>query len=353
MRAAYLQAPFRVEYRELPEPHPGHGEVLLRPLLVGICGTDLQHARRLARTWERFGHEATAEVLDVGPGVLDLGPGDLVACQGSSGCGFCAGCMTGRPDQCENRHLARFLGYFAERAAVDRRNLWKLDGLSSRAGILLEPLGISMDLVRLAEVTLGSMVVVVGPGPIGMMAVRLAKLRGARRVIVVGVAPDVPRFPLCHRLGADHCIDAGSGDPVDAVLDLTNGRGAHAVIDTATIASVPDALRMCAFGGRVAFAGESSALAEEARPAADGPGAGCVPIDVNWLHLNRLELRGSYAVPNSSLPLGQALLCDGLLPVDEIVSHVFPFAALRDALVYVDERRGNVVKAAVDVTTWE
>ena len=110
--------------------------------------------------------------------------------------------MMGRTDVCENRHLARFIGYFAERAAVSRRNVWKLDGLPTRAGVLLEPLGISMDLVRLAEVEPGSIVVVVGPGPIGLMAIRLARLRGARRIIVVGIAPDVQRFALCHELDA-------------------------------------------------------------------------------------------------------------------------------------------------------
>ncbi|HSR24561.1 MAG TPA: zinc-binding dehydrogenase [Candidatus Eisenbacteria bacterium] len=295
-------------------------------------------------------YEATGEVLEVGPGVVDLRPGDVVACQGTSACGFCDGCMVGRLERCRNRHLARFLGYFAERVVVNRRNVWRLDGISTRAGVLLEPMGVAMDLVRLAEVEPDSVVVVVGPGPIGIMAGRLARLRGARRLFFVGVTRDLPRFPLCCELGADACIDADAQDPVQAVFELTNGRGADAVIDTATIDSVPVALRMCAFGGRVAFAGESTAVPEEARPAAGEAGPGSVPIDVNWLHLNRLELRGSYAVPLCSLPLGHALLSDGLLDVERLVTHVFPFGDLREALVAVDERRGDVIKAAIEVT---
>ena len=78
-----------------------------------------------------------------------------------------------------------------------------------------------------------------------------------------------------------------------------------------------------------------------------------MPIDVNWLHLNRLELRGSYAVPNSSLPLGQALLCDGLLPVEKLVTHIFSFPALRQGLLSVDRRDDGIVKAAVDVGAWD
>ena len=349
MRAAFLQAPFRVEFRAVPESRPGPGEVLLRPRLVGICGTDIQHARRLAQTWQRFGHEATAEVLEVGQGVTDLVPGDVVACQGSSACGFCERCMLGRVDECRNRHLARFLGYFAELVVVNRRNLWRLDGLSPRAGVLLEPLGISMDLVRLSRLAPDSVVVLVGPGPIGLMAIRVAKLRGARRLFVVGLATDAERFPLCRELGADACVTAEECDPVEWVLAMTDGRGADAVINTATVGSVPAALAMCAFGGRVVFAGESTATAEEARPKPDSFSAGCVPIDVNWLHLNRLELRGSYAVPNGFLPLGNALIGDGLLPVEKLVTHVFPFDDLRDALLAVHERRDGVVEAAIEV----
>src|SRR5262249_8945593 len=119
-------------------------------------------------------------------------------------------------------------------------------------------------------------------------------------------------------------------------------------LDTATIASVPTALEMCAFGGRVVFVGELTTTPENVR-CPMRRAAGRIPVDVNLLHLNRLSLIGSYAVPNSLLPLGHALLSDGLFPVDEIVSHVLPFDQLDSALRLVDERRDGVVKALIQV----
>src|SRR6266508_6593817 len=190
MKAAYLKAPFRVEIRDIPEPTRGAGEVMLKPKLVGICGTDIQLARELAEDWMRFGHEPVAEVVDVGPGVTNLKPGDIVACQASSACGYCAGCLMGRPEDCGNRSSTRVLDYFAEFVAVNLRNVWKVDGLSPKEAVLLEPMGMAFDINRLAEVGLESRVAVLGPGPIGLMAIHVARARGARRIYVLGTTAD-------------------------------------------------------------------------------------------------------------------------------------------------------------------
>jgi L-iditol 2-dehydrogenase len=350
MKAAFLRAPFEVEIRQLPDPEPGVGELLLRPKLVGICGNDIQYARNLAKDWERFGHEPVAEVLEVGADVDGLAPGDLVACQCSSACGFCAPCLLGRTRDCENRHLTRFLGFFADTVVVDRRNVWKLQGVAPEAAVLLEPMGMAFDVVRLAEVELGRTLALVGPGPIGLMAIKLAKLRGAHQIFVIGISADSSRCDLCFELGADQFINADERDPVEAIMDLTAGRGVDAVINTATVQTIPTSIAMCAFGGKIVFMGESTAEGEEARPVPGKPGPGAVSIDVNWLHLNRLELRGSFAVPNGLLPLGHALLAKGVFPTEKLVTHIFPFNDLAQALHFVAQRQDGVVKAAIRVT---
>lgn len=349
MKAAFLRAPFEVEFRKIAVPEVGPGQVLLRPLLVGICGTDVQYAKRLATDWQRFGHEPVCEVTVVGPGVADLLPGDVVACQTSSACGFCALCMLGRISDCENRHLTRQDGYFAEAVAVDRRNVWKIPDTPLEAAVLLEPMGMAFDAVRLAEVDLRTTLTVVGPGPIGLMAIRIAKIRGARRIFVIGVTADMDREKLAMELGADAFINADASDPISAIMDMTAGRGVDSVINTATVRSVPSSLAMCAYGGRVVFMGETTIGRDEARPLMGVDSAGIVPIDVNWMHLNRLDLRGSFAVPNGLLPLGNSLLREGTLPVEKMVTHIFPFSELESALHLVANRKEGVVKAAVHI----
>ncbi|MDO8209622.1 zinc-binding dehydrogenase [Conexibacter sp. CPCC 206217] len=346
MRAAFLKAPFRVEFRDVAEPEPGPGQVLLRPKLVGICGTDIQRARSLAKDWERFGHELVAEVVGVGDDVDGLVVGDTVAAQVRAACGYCRGCLMGRMADCTNRARTLRLDFFAERVAVDRRIVWKTNGIPDRAAVLLEPMGMAFDINRLAEVGLESSVAIVGPGPIGMLAVRVAKLRGARRIIVVGTAADASRFALCEQLGATACISRDDGDPVAAVLELTGGEGVHAVMNTATVRSVQDSLLMCRFGGIVVFMGEAAGGGRPT-PGVDGPGA--VPIDVDWIHHNRLQLRGSWAAPNGLLPLGAQLLADGEFPYEQLVNAQFAWGDLEQALLAVAERRDGVVKAAVTV----
>lgn len=347
MRAAFLKAPFGVEFRDVPEPELGAGKVLVAPRLVGVCGTDIQQARTLATDWTRFGHELVGEVLAVGDGVDDLNAGDTVACQVRAACGFCKGCLMGRPEDCTNGHLTRSMDFFAERVVIDRRIAWPTTGLRDEAAVLVEPMGMAFDVNRLAEVGLESTVAVVGPGPIGMLAARIAKLRGARRIIVIGTDADKVRFELCERLGATSCISANDPDLVSTVLDLTDGRGVDAVMNTATVATVNDSLLMCRFGGIVVFMGAASGPPGRPTPGVQGPGT--VPIDVNWIHHNRLQLRGSWAAPNGLLPLGAQLLSDGEFPVDDIVNGIFPFDDLADALRAVDERRDGLIKAAVRI----
>ena len=348
MMAAFLRAPFEVEFRDVETPILGPGDVMLRPLLVGICGTDVQYAERLATDWQRFGHEPVCEVVEIGSSVLDLSPGDIVACQTSSACGFCSPCMLGRVTLCENRHLTRSLGYFAEAVSADRRNVWKLPEVPIEAAVLLEPMGIAFDVVRLAEVDLLTTMAVVGPGPIGLMAIRIANIQGVRRIFAVGVTADLDREDLCRELGAETFINADLADPIAAIMDLTAGRGVDCVINTATISSVPTSLGMCGYGGKVVFMGESTTGSP---PSIRSPmtidGDGFVPIDVNWLHLNRLELRGSFAVPNGLLPLGGSLLAAKAFPASKIVTHIFPFPDLEAALRLVAARAEGVIKAAV------
>jgi L-iditol 2-dehydrogenase len=349
VKAAFMRAPFEVKFEDVPEPTAGPGQVLLRPRLVGICGSDVQRARSLASDWERFGHEPVAEVVALGEGVEGLAIGDKVACQVRSACGFCRACLMGDLQACVNGHVTRSMDYFAELVAVDRRNAWPIGDLGDEAAMLLEPMGMAFDINKLAEVGLDSTVCVVGPGPIGMMAVRVAKLRGARRVYVVGTAADASRFELCRELGADECVSIEDGNPVGPIMELTDGVGVDAVMNTATIGSIPDSLLMCRQGGYVVFMGEAAASGN-ARPTPGEIGPGAVPVDVNWIHHNRLQLRGSWAAPNGLLPLGYDLLLDGEFPSEKIVNAIFDWADVGEALKAVAERRDGVIKAAVKVS---
>lgn len=98
--AAYVQAPYKLEFREVELPPPGPGQILVEVTACGICGYDLEIAAELATEPRAFGHEIAGIVAEVGAGVTNVAVGDPVALESSSFCGVCEQCRNGRVDIC-------------------------------------------------------------------------------------------------------------------------------------------------------------------------------------------------------------------------------------------------------------
>ena len=180
MKAAYVKVGGGVEIRELPCPVPGPGQVVLRIVACGVCGSDYLEIGYWAKDWKRFGHELTAVVHTVGDGVEGFMPGDRVALALSAPCGRCEACTRGTPRFCTGLVVAE-QGGFAEFLLVpDTRLLHKLQvELPSATLCLAEPLSVILDAfdeVRLdpARDTL----FVAGGGFLGGLALLAAKALG-------------------------------------------------------------------------------------------------------------------------------------------------------------------------------
>ncbi|HEX6711646.1 MAG TPA: alcohol dehydrogenase catalytic domain-containing protein [Rubrobacter sp.] len=199
-------------------PPPGPGEVLLRPLWCGICGTDVEEYRsgplfipsgephpltgRSAPI--TLGHEFSAEVVDVGPGAERFRPGDRVAADTLIFCGECYWCRRHQVTLCER--LAA-LGLMADGGlaglcnAPERTLLPVPEGVSDEAGALAETLAVAVRALRRGRFAVGESVAVVGAGAVGLMALQAALAGGASKVSVLEPLPG--RRSLATRLGAD------------------------------------------------------------------------------------------------------------------------------------------------------
>ncbi len=230
---------FTIAGRDLPDPGPG--EVQVRVVAVGICGSDMHSyaegsvGDQICKYPMVLGHEPAGVVLKTGSGVTGWSAGDEVVLEPAIYCYHCEFCMAGQHNVCA--HI-RFMsstedaGFFRERANLPANNLLALRrGITLDQATLVEPLAIALHSLQFAPVKLGDQIVVIGAGPIGLLTIACLKLAGAGRIWAIDPVPH--RREMALGMGADAAIDPLSIDPVGEVMKDTGQRGADAVYDCA------------------------------------------------------------------------------------------------------------------------
>ncbi|MGQ9627781.1 MAG: zinc-dependent alcohol dehydrogenase [Anaerolineae bacterium] len=344
MLSAWVKAPFEVDLRDLPVPEVGPDQVLVRVEACGVCGTDLHYARTFAKEWMPLGHEAVGVVEKVGPGVSEDWLGKKVLALNYTACGQCEACLNGHWEHCLNMptYMEEERGWQAgmsEYLLLRADMVYEYEGLSPVHAAFVEPLSVALDLVTVADIPLRGDVAVFGPGPIGLAAVRLCKLKGARRVFLTvpsrKTARHRKRAEVGEKMGADEIIFADEEDPAEKVLSICP-KGLDRILVTAPPKTIPQAIKMCRFGGNVSYIGIEF-----------GPGA-VVPIDLNELHFRKAQLRASHAIPDVRFPLCFDLMRSKAVDPELLVTHVFPLRDAAKALEVANSQDEPVIKVVVD-----
>jgi 2-desacetyl-2-hydroxyethyl bacteriochlorophyllide A dehydrogenase len=249
---------------ELAVPDPQPGEVRLRPLAAGICGTDahIVQGEFPATCPVVLGHEVAGIVDAVGAGVKGLSEGDLVTVQPNTYCGACRYCRMGREHLCtELRAYGVHLnGGFAKAMVVPARVAYRLPpGMDSRIGCLAEPLACCVHGMDRLDMHSGSTALVIGAGLVGLMLTRLARLAGAGSIVVS--EPQQARRGSALEFGADRVVDPRNSEREE----MSSGRGFDVVIDAVGSADTFEhAIDNATRGGRVLVFGVA-AIAATAR----------------------------------------------------------------------------------------
>ena len=287
---------------QVPEPEPGPGAVLLRPLSVGICGSELSGylgENSLRRPPLVMGHEVCAVVI-AGPGGGRLHPGERVVVNPLLTCGTCAACRRGAENLCVHRRLvgAAGPGAFADRLVVPESACHAApEVVSDDLVAMVEPLACAVRGVEQARVGPGDTVLVMGGGSIGLLTIAVARRAGAGLVAVVEHNPE--RLLTARSWGATHLLEAGDDAPAE-MRSLTGGLGADIAIDAVGLASTRRAaLRSVRPGGRAVFIGLHAAEST---------------LPINELVRAETEVRGSFAYTARSFAGATALVREGLLP---------------------------------------
>jgi L-iditol 2-dehydrogenase len=255
MRVATYYNNRDVRLGEIPTPKIGPGEVLVKVVASGICGSDVMEWYRIKKAPRVLGHEITGEIVEVGAGVARYKIGDRVFVSHHVPCNTCRYCLNGYHTLCDTLRSTNFdPGGFAEYLRVPGinvdRGVFVLPGeVSFEDGVFIEPLACVLRGQRFAGFNPGQTVLVIGSGISGLLHVALARASGAGRVI----ATDISEFRLkaARQLGADELIHAKEDVP-SRLRQILGGRLPDLVIVCAgTTPAYQQALQSVDRGGKV------------------------------------------------------------------------------------------------------
>ncbi len=349
MQAAVYHGPRDLRVEEVPEPTIGPGEVKLKVLRAGICGTDLRiydggHRKYPAGTVRIPGHEVVGEIAEIGAGVRGYSVGQRVFVAPNVGCGHCRECVSGNNNRCAEYQAIGVTmdGAFADYVRipapfVQQGNLMPVsDQVDPGVAAMIEPFACVLRGQEPLHIMPGDVVLVVGAGPIGIMHIKLARLKGAGRVIVSDPSPQ--RAAQAVTLGADRAVNPTQEDLAAALAAESEGRGADVVIVAAPVhAAQEQALQMAAIGGRINFFG---GLPKD-RPT--------INFDSNLVHYKELIVTATTACSTLDCRKTVAIVNSGRIDLTPVVSTVFPLADAVDA--FAAARGGGALKVVLDPWT--
>ena len=301
-----------VRLEEMPTPEIGPGEILVKVIASGICGSDVMEWYRIKKAPLVLGHEIAGEIVETGEGVESYKVGDRVFVSHHIPCNTCYYCLRGYHTACETLHTTNYdPGGFAEYIRVPALNVDRgvfilPDELSFDDGVFIEPLACVIRGQRIANLQPGQSVLILGSGISGLLHLLLAKALGAGRIITTDVSEYRLRMALS--FGADAAIEAHEDIPA-RLLEINDNRLANLVIVcTGAPSAFDQALKSVDRGGTILCFATTEPDVELS-----------VPLNEFWR--NEIKLMPSYG--NSPLDAIEAieLIRAGRVPVEKMITH--------------------------------
>ena len=325
-------------------PLPDPGEVLLKIASVGVCGSDVHYyvegriGIQVVTDPIIMGHEFSAWVAGVGAGVTGLENGQLVAVEPGISCGHCEPCLNGHPNLCPQ---VRFCGtppvngVFSEYAVMPAKNCFPLpQEFTAEQGALLEPLGIALHSVDLAQLKPGQTIAVLGAGPIGLLIAAVARACGASEVYMT--EPLAYRREFARSYVADAALDPYANEVVEEIRNLTNGRGVDVAFEAAGALETPQqAAAVTRPGGKVILVGI---------PADDTMTMNASTARHRGLTI-KLVRRMKHTYPRAI-----RLVQSGQVHLDPLVTHRFPLSRIAEAFELVAGYRDRILRAIIEIS---
>ena len=301
-----------VRIEEMPKPEIQEGEILVKVMASGICGSDVMEWYRIKKAPLVLGHEITGIVEEIGEEIKEFNKGDRVVVTHHVPCNTCNYCKDSNETMCETLRTTKFYpGGFAEYLRVPKINVEKgtiklSEEISFEEGTFIEPLGCVVRGQKTVEIKKGQTVLILGSGISGLLHIQLAKANGANKVIATDVSKN--RLKAAKALGADFVINAKDDVPSE-VLKANNGKLADRVIVcTGAAPAIKQAFESIDRGGTIMFFAPTEKGVE-------------IPIHVDELWMNGITLTTSYGAVKEDLKTAMELIKNKEINVKDMITH--------------------------------
>ncbi|RUS88644.1 hypothetical protein EGW08_003603 [Elysia chlorotica] len=336
-----LHGKMDLRLEEKPVLEPGNGEVQLSMRQVGICGSDVniwvhgEHGGYIVDSPLALGHEGSAVIRKLGPGVTTLKVGDRVAVEPATPCRMCAFCKGGRYNLCPHvKGLAMpgCDGHLTRTFVMAADFCHKVpDNVSDGEAAMAEPMAVSVQATNRGGVKMGDTILICGAGPIGLLCMLTSKARGVHAVCITDI--DERRLAFARELGADHTINVRGKSPQDVAAEVEEllGDKPNVTLEcSGAQPSITTAVYATRSGGVVVLVGMGATTNE---------------IPTAEASFRELDIRGTFRYVNCFQP-ALKLMSSGLVNVKPLMTHEF---RLEDALqAFETARKGEGIKILIN-----
>jgi len=326
LKALQITKPHELKMVTLERPEPGPGEVLIKVMASGICGTDIHilEGEYVGAYPVIPGHEFSGVVEQAGQAVSRIKVGDKVAVEPNIACDNCSYCLNNQQNFCENWQGVGVTlpGGMAEYVIAPEKAVFDIGELEFDEGAFVEPLSCVLHGVQKTCIRLADRVVILGAGPIGILLLQAVNVQGAQSVTVVEL--DQARAEAAQTVGADQIYRSMDGLPKDAFEVVIDATGVIPVMKR-----TPEFTRK---GGKILLFGV--------------PPKTNIEFDAFTLFLKGLTILTSYTSVRNSLQAID-LLKNKRINVKPLISHRLPLAKFEHGVNLIKNKQENVKKVLI------
>ncbi len=338
MKQATMTSPGHIEIHDVPAPVPGPGDVLLRIQRIGVCGSDIHvyHGKHPLTSYPVVqGHEFSAVVEAVGPGVTGLTPGAKVTSMPQIVCGECAPCRRGDYHICDQLKVQGF------QAPGCAQELWVTaanmivplpESFTFEQGALVEPASVAVHAVRRAGNLSGRRAVVLGAGTIGNLVAQTARSEGAQ-VLITDLSDY--RLGVARQCGLAATSNAKEEDLAQAAERVFGKAGFDVAIECVGVeATITAAVANIQKGGTIVIVG---VFGDKPR------------LDLATVQDRELNLRGTLMYQRPDYQRAVELIASGGIITEPLVSKHYSMDDYIEAYRFIDKFGDKSMKVVIDV----
>jgi len=335
-----MTSPGVIEFRDVPAPEPGPGQVLLRIRCIGVCGSDIHvyHGKHALTPYPVVqGHEVSGTVEKTGAGVKGLKAGDAVTFQPQVTCGVCYSCRHGAYHICDNLKVMGFqtTGAGSELFALDAKLVLKLPPRTSfDHGAMVEPTAVGVHAVARAGGVKQKKVLILGAGPIGNLTAQVARGLGAAAVMITDVSDY--RLGLARECGVGFAVNTAREDLSARIRESFGEDKADLILECVGAGpTISQAVSVARKGTDIVVVGVFG----------DKP-----QVDMGTVQDRELRLIGTLMYQEPDWKKAIELIAAGKVNLQPLVTNHFDFADYARAYEYIDANRERAMKVMITVT---